>query len=154
MEEDDLGYYPDGVKRALTDEQIAIFRHSEIQALLKERRREEEVREDKSSSEQSKALSEDGEVEDGELGDDSPVVETPTPPPAPKEQPPAKKARKTQRGKQKSFYKQHVKPDLRKRTWDKVDAGMDSLSYDDESGSAASRPNQSAQRRRISYDDD
>ena len=32
---DDLGYYPDGNKRTLTDEQIAIFRHSEIQELLK-----------------------------------------------------------------------------------------------------------------------
>ncbi|KAJ5424735.1 hypothetical protein N7445_010708 [Penicillium cf. griseofulvum] len=34
---DDLGYYPDGVKRTLTDEQIRIFRHSEIHALLRER---------------------------------------------------------------------------------------------------------------------
>jgi hypothetical protein len=32
---DDLGYYPDGNKRTLTEEQIAIFRHSEIQELLK-----------------------------------------------------------------------------------------------------------------------
>ncbi|BCS21274.1 DUF3807 domain-containing protein [Aspergillus puulaauensis] len=35
--EDDLGYYPDGVKRTLTDEQIRIFRHSEIHSLLRER---------------------------------------------------------------------------------------------------------------------
>lgn len=27
--EDELGYYPDGVKRTLTDDQIAMFRHSE-----------------------------------------------------------------------------------------------------------------------------
>jgi len=33
-ENDDLGYYPDGVKRTLTDAQIAIFRHSEIQEML------------------------------------------------------------------------------------------------------------------------
>jgi hypothetical protein len=32
-EDDNLGYYPDGVKRTLTDVQIAIFRHSEIQEL-------------------------------------------------------------------------------------------------------------------------
>ncbi|KAF2836390.1 hypothetical protein M501DRAFT_987551 [Patellaria atrata CBS 101060] len=46
-EDDDLGYYPDGVKRTLTDEQIKIFRHSEIQQLLHERRleREQEVSE-------------------------------------------------------------------------------------------------------------
>lgn len=38
-EDDGLGYYPDGTKRSLTDEQIAIFRHSEIQELIKQRDR-------------------------------------------------------------------------------------------------------------------
>jgi hypothetical protein len=33
-EDDDLGYYEDGVKRTLTDTQISIFRHSEIQRIL------------------------------------------------------------------------------------------------------------------------
>jgi len=37
-EDDGLGYYDDGVKRTLTDEQIAMFRHSEIETLLRERR--------------------------------------------------------------------------------------------------------------------
>ncbi|KAK2872161.1 hypothetical protein FQN49_002519 [Arthroderma sp. PD_2] len=41
--DDELGYYPDGVKRTLTDEQIAIFRHSEIQALLRQKKLEEEA---------------------------------------------------------------------------------------------------------------
>ncbi|KAL6715980.1 hypothetical protein ACLMJK_006942 [Lecanora helva] len=36
-EEDDLGHYPDGNKRTLTDDQIAMFRHSEIYAILRER---------------------------------------------------------------------------------------------------------------------
>jgi hypothetical protein len=36
--DDGLGYYSDGVKRTLTDDQIAMFRHSEIQLLLRERR--------------------------------------------------------------------------------------------------------------------
>ena len=42
---DSLGYYEDGVKRTLTDEQIKLFRHSEIQRLLNERRaaREQEA---------------------------------------------------------------------------------------------------------------
>ncbi|KAJ5218164.1 uncharacterized protein N7498_000263 [Penicillium cinerascens] len=40
--EEDLGYYPDGVKRTLTDEQIRIFRHSEIHALLRARQLEED----------------------------------------------------------------------------------------------------------------
>ena len=36
-EDDDLGYYPDGTKRTLTDEQIAMFRHSEVYSILRER---------------------------------------------------------------------------------------------------------------------
>ncbi|MCJ1468951.1 hypothetical protein MMC07_007581 [Pseudocyphellaria aurata] len=36
-DDDNLGYYPDGVKRTLTDEQVAMFRHSEIYALYRER---------------------------------------------------------------------------------------------------------------------
>ncbi|OKL56395.1 hypothetical protein UA08_08070 [Talaromyces atroroseus] len=42
----DLGYYKDGVKRTLTDEQIKIFRHSEIHALLRERQRLREEQEE------------------------------------------------------------------------------------------------------------
>ncbi|KAL4888169.1 hypothetical protein BDV59DRAFT_147681 [Aspergillus ambiguus] len=42
-ENDDLGYYPDGVKRTLTDEQVEIFRHSEIHALLREKQLKEEA---------------------------------------------------------------------------------------------------------------
>jgi hypothetical protein len=36
--DDNLGWYRDGAKRTLTDEQIAMFRHSEIQRLLQRRR--------------------------------------------------------------------------------------------------------------------
>ncbi len=32
-----MGYYPDGAKRTLTDDQIAMFRHSEIYSILRER---------------------------------------------------------------------------------------------------------------------
>ncbi|KAL5430447.1 hypothetical protein PMIN05_010210 [Paraphaeosphaeria minitans] len=41
--DDGLGYYADGVKRTITDEEIAIFRHSEIQRILLERRRRKEA---------------------------------------------------------------------------------------------------------------
>jgi hypothetical protein len=34
FDDDELGWYSDGTKRTLTDEQIAIFRHSEIQRLM------------------------------------------------------------------------------------------------------------------------
>jgi hypothetical protein len=37
-DDDNLGWYHDGVKRTLTDEQVAMFRHSEIQRLLQQRR--------------------------------------------------------------------------------------------------------------------
>lgn len=48
-EEEDLGYYKDGTKRTLTDEQIEIFRHSEIHALLRERERLREEEADEQS---------------------------------------------------------------------------------------------------------
>ena len=41
-DDDGLGYYPDGVKRTLTDEQVAIFRNSEIYSLLRSRQRQEQ----------------------------------------------------------------------------------------------------------------
>lgn len=42
QEESGLGYYSDGTRRTLTDEQIKMFRHSEIQRLLNERRTRKE----------------------------------------------------------------------------------------------------------------
>lgn len=51
-EDDGLGYYSDGAKRTLTDEQIAMFRHSEIHAILRKRRLRQENGE----------VSEDGEA--------------------------------------------------------------------------------------------
>lgn len=36
-EDDGLGYYHDGVKRTLTDDQIAMFRHSEIYSIVRKR---------------------------------------------------------------------------------------------------------------------
>ncbi|KAL8748455.1 MAG: hypothetical protein Q9184_007291 [Pyrenodesmia sp. 2 TL-2023] len=44
-EQDSLGYYPDGVKRSLTDEQISMFRHSEIYSLLRKRQLQKENQE-------------------------------------------------------------------------------------------------------------
>ena len=49
-EDDGLGYYEDGVKRTLTDEQIALFRHTEIQTIIRERERERECRQERSGS--------------------------------------------------------------------------------------------------------
>ncbi|KAL8827265.1 MAG: hypothetical protein Q9170_007080 [Blastenia crenularia] len=43
--DDGLGYYPDGVKRTLTDEQISMFRNSEIYSILRKRQLLRENRE-------------------------------------------------------------------------------------------------------------
>lgn len=40
-----MGYYLDGVKRTLTDDQIAMFRHSEIYALIRQRQVRKENKE-------------------------------------------------------------------------------------------------------------
>lgn len=101
-DEDDLGYYDDGVKRTLTDEQIEIFRHSEIEQL----RRASEKKDT-----------------DGRLSDTN-------------EEPQRieKRGHADQQGqkRKRKGKKQPVnpKPDLRKRTWDKVEKGLDTLEYD------------------------
>ncbi|KAH8732939.1 hypothetical protein GQ44DRAFT_696697 [Phaeosphaeriaceae sp. PMI808] len=66
-EDDGLGYYPDGTKRTLTDDQIAMFRHSEIYNILRKRRLRREVGE----------LSEEGEAEPSPQGDVASSVSTP-----------------------------------------------------------------------------
>ena len=44
-----LGYYEDGNMRTLTEEQIKMFRHSEIHRLLSERRQKQRREEERSS---------------------------------------------------------------------------------------------------------
>ncbi|MCJ1435889.1 hypothetical protein MMC27_005265 [Xylographa pallens] len=61
--QDTLGYYPDGVKRTLTDAQIAMFRHSEVEAL---RRAQRHAREKESSDFLTVARSQ--ELHDGVWG--------------------------------------------------------------------------------------
>lgn len=56
----DLGYYEDGVRRTLTDEQIAMFRHSEIQRLLAERRRKKEAEEEQQKRQTRKRKADHG----------------------------------------------------------------------------------------------
>jgi hypothetical protein len=174
-EDDGLGYYEDGAKRTLTDEQIAIFRHSEIEASLRDRRHAVEAKAD--AYESSVATPTDTErdikmttfveanefsvdLEDGELEDDESISQVPTPASS-QHQNNKKNKRKNKNGKKgqqrppqpKGFFKQNVKPDLRKRTWDVVEAGLGNLDYDEEN-SGRSAPTHAAQRRRISYDDD
>ena len=139
-EDDGLGYYADGVKRTLTDEQIALFRHSEIQALLRDKRHAAEARSPNPSCSASTSApdsasyddyEEGGQVEDGE-----------------------KQAKSRHRNrKKKNHRKREVKPDLRKRTWDMVDEGVPTLSYEDADSKASTGRSEGPQRKRVSYED-
>lgn len=162
VEDDGLGYYPDGVKRTLTDEQIAIFRHSEIQTILRKRRHAAESGEnaERHTVLESRTIdlpqgrAADAE-EDGEITESFSHPE-PIGPVRPKKQAKKelRKMRKAQEAKEKGWFKQNVKPDLRKRTWDKVEKSIGSLAYDDDEGGGDSHLSSSApQRRKISYDD-
>lgn len=144
-EDDGLEYYPDGVKRTLTDEQIAMFRHSELQALQRAQEKGQAPRRPNSSSSVPMDLEED-EEEDGEIQDEDGVQSVA----ASKKK---KKNEKKKRGSGNSSKKQwEPDPERRKRTWDVVETGLDALAYDDmeQSGSASEHR---AQRRRITYDD-
>lgn len=109
-EEDDLGYYEDGVKRTLTDEQIDIFRHSELREL---RRQQERNLKQKGDTAVDESLNDDKE---------SPTRTPGSSLPSNFHNKKKKKSAKNQR--------HEPKPDLRKRTWDVVEAGLDSLDYD------------------------
>lgn len=159
-EDDGLGYYPDGVKRTLTDEQIAMFRHSELRDLRKAQEEEQErfQRRRNTSSPVPMDLEGDSGDEEGELQDDRADAEgmiTPTTTNATKKK---KKNRKKKRGSGNGSGNGGNKrwepdPERRKRTWDVVETGLDALDYGemDRSGTSAERV---AQRRRITYDDD
>ena len=106
-EEDDLGYYEDGVKRTLTDEQIEIFRHSELQELKRKMEKLDEKVDDPNPP--SKAV-------------DAPQSEL--------DPLPGSGVSKKKKKKGKSRPPTEPKPDLRKRTWDVVEKGLDHLDYD------------------------
>ncbi|KAK0733586.1 hypothetical protein B0T26DRAFT_27744 [Lasiosphaeria miniovina] len=148
-----LGFYADGVKRCLTDADIAWFREWELKTLRGM------IEATPSSPKMDIAVQAGGQLSDGEISSHS------TPPVAP----PAKK-KKRKRGNNSnnhtnthaynhyndySSYNDHqneaAEPiDLRKRTWDVVDKGLETLDYEDGGNGDEDR---TAQRRRISYDD-
>ncbi|KAL2201806.1 hypothetical protein CC79DRAFT_1374121 [Sarocladium strictum] len=107
-DDDGLGYYDDGVKRTLTDEQIEIFRHSELQQLRKA--------EEKKAAKATSPTTDDGEVAQGQ--------DTRSHGNSSSNNGPKRKKRKMNKA------PREPKPDLRKRTWDVVEAGLDTLDYD------------------------
>ncbi|POR38041.1 Uncharacterized protein TPAR_01769 [Tolypocladium paradoxum] len=111
-EEDDLGYYEDGVKRTLTDEQIEMFRQSELREL---RRLQAKGLRPQSATPQ------EGSANDSKQS-----------PPQRQEANPPWSTRGTTKKKKKGVKnaRYEPKPDLRKRTWDVVEQGLDTLDYD------------------------
>ncbi|UNI23452.1 hypothetical protein JDV02_009270 [Purpureocillium takamizusanense] len=92
-EDDGLGYYDDGVKRTLTDEEIEFFRQSELRELRQKQSRPS-------------------------AGTSNPEAASAN-----------RVSKKTNKRNGKNG-RREPKPDLRKRTWDVVDAGLDTLNYD------------------------
>ncbi|CAK4030835.1 Hypothetical predicted protein [Lecanosticta acicola] len=85
--ENDLGYYPDGVKRTLTDEQIAIFRRRELYEMQRDqqRAREEAAEERAQDGDEPRSPASDvSELEDDLLTYAAANFKrpSPTPPPA------------------------------------------------------------------------
>ena len=152
--DDGLGYYPDGVKRTLTDDQIAIFRHSEIEALRRARDKAGKSKAEEETSATTPPAAAGAEDDDiaGAAGSEDGEIETEKPTAAELRRRKRRRAKQAKRDRKKFI--PEPKEDLRKRTWDKVEAGMDSLDYDGlEAALDDAAPNHAAQRRRISYDD-
>nr|WOD46670.1 hypothetical protein [Trichoderma atroviride] len=108
-EDDGLGYYEDGVKRTLTDAQIEIFRHSELRELKRQREKQAQA---KSGTPRDASANETHTASPHDPGTST-----------------TSRSKKKKKKKSKAV-KQEPKPDLRKRTWDVVEAGLDSLDYD------------------------
>ncbi|KAI0810259.1 hypothetical protein GGR55DRAFT_678855 [Xylaria sp. FL0064] len=166
-EDDGLGYYPDGVKRTLTDEQIVIFRHSELEALRRAERKtlKQETRILESSTdtnggeavhtplENGGSLTTPDSIDDAADGSEDGEIETEKPVLTKAEMRRQKKLRSRQKRKESQKFQPEKKPDLRKRTWDIVEAGMDRLHYDDLGVSQDRDSASTTQRKQISYDD-
>ncbi|KAJ4398454.1 hypothetical protein N0V85_006272 [Neurospora sp. IMI 360204] len=160
-DDDGLGYYPDGVKRTLTDEQIAIFRHSELEAMRR-------VRESAKIKKVMDPAADDVVVIEGAIGEqlsegevDSSPKEAGAGPSQQHQQQQKKKKNNNSKSKNKrrgGKKNNNNRPDggeqidLRKRTWDVVDKGLASLDYGEEEHGQPSNE-RAMQRRRISYDD-
>jgi hypothetical protein len=127
-----------------------MFRHSEVQAILRQRRLavENQTRSPRDDPQTNNA--DEGELEDEAVNGD----QTTQPSTVHEDPAEAKGKEKGGRGrtKKRGGFKQHVKPDLRKRTWDKVEQGVGSLDYGEEKSNGSAAP-ATSQRRRISYED-
>ena len=110
-EADDLGYYEDGVKRTLTDEQIEMFRQSELRELR--RLQAKGLKPQSATPQQSPPNNDELQRQEANL---------------PRETRGTSKKKKKKKGAKSARWE--PKPDLRKRTWDVVEQGLDTLEYD------------------------
>lgn len=147
-DDDGLGFYPDGVKRTLTDEQIAMFRHSELQKLQRAREKAQDKPPRRRNSSSAPMDLEDGEAEEGVLRRDVNHSANVTKSKKSKK----KKKRGSGNGNKRRKPDWEPDPERRKRTWDVVETGLDGLDYG-ETEQAVSPAEHVAQRRRITYDD-
>jgi len=142
--DDGLGYYEDGVKRTLTDEQIAIFRHSELEALRRQNESSKVAKpvsaEGRADAHEQRGLgSQEEQLSDGEIS----AAALPSAP----------KKKKKKNNKRRNNKRNEGEPiDLRKRTWDVVEQGLATLDYEDDASEKTTQIS-AAKRQRISYDD-
>lgn len=140
-DEEDLGYYEDGTPRTLTDEQIRMFRQSELRELLRHWEKRKaiaakagitpvfSVRDPKfDASAQTKRSRDNGNDDDESDQDEDGEASDSAANPSGKSRKRKKKKNKKKNGN--AGQRKEPKPDLRKRTWDVVDTGLDSLEYD------------------------
>jgi hypothetical protein len=124
-DDDGLGYYPDGVKRTLTDEQIEMFRHSELHAIERKKAKEEErgvstaptEGNTDSLTESTADIIDVEQTKEHAAGEEGQALDQ------------AARKKKRQRKGKTANQMREPKPDLRKRTWDVVESGLDSLDY-------------------------
>lgn len=117
-----------------------MFRHSEIQTILRDRCYAAEARSSNPSRSTSTSTPDSASYDGYEEGEQVEEAE--------------KQGKTRHRNRKKKNNRERVvKPDLRKRTWDMVDQGVASLSYEDTESKATSSRNEGPQRKRVSYED-
>lgn len=123
--------------------------------MRRERRHAEEARDANDGPVQGEQSEWVEDAEDGEVDEsmaDAPLLVVPEQSTTQQPNSSAKGRNKKQKNKKGNF-KQNVKPDLRKRTWDKVEQGLGGLDYGEDEGGAAPGTGPTPGRRRISYED-
>lgn len=130
-----------------------MFRHTEIETLLREKRKSDEAKADK----EGRALDMERDNIEGSGSQGTPLSGTQASnvPIIPSEagQSQQTKPSTEDKKKKKSHFKRNIKPDLRKRTWDRVDHGLETLDYEGDVAQPSAKRNAGPQRRTISYDD-